>query len=218
MCKKLLIGIIAGALALTTTMAFGFSTTVTTREFIGFGSPSGSLDASGLGSQSKTYSAGSYSVRAFLDYEIELADTGFWPESGYKTGSADSRLSWEINVPHYNSVTGDIYDNFKNNSLDMSKNVLGDDVAVALAWNFTVDTGYTANISFFVTDALDQTNLPSFYITQTDDYSGNSIYFYSTLVTSPGNGTTPVPEPSTIVFLGTALAGLGLYARKRKNV
>ena len=54
---------------------------------------------------------------------------------------------------------------------------------------------------------------------QTDPDSQATLYFSSTLSIEEGGGGggNVIPEPSTFVLFGTALAGLGLYMRKRKD-
>jgi len=46
------------------------------------------------------------------------------------------------------------------------------------------------------------------------DAEDNNIAYFTTTISA---AATPVPEPSTFLLLGSGLAGLGLYARKRKK-
>lgn len=217
MKRMMMAGILCMVMVMTASLAQAYSTltSMEVRENGSTISPSGIDPSTGLGTISLTYNTpGSYNVLAFLDHEIDLFETGFFPEYGTATGKPATGQSWEIDEPGY--VFGDIYGNFLLGSLDNGNGVLStapDDVSMALGWNFTLDPGYTALLKFIVTDVAPSS---AFFLAQTDSPSGNSIYFYSTL-TEQGGPTNPVPEPSTFVLLGSSLAGVALFLRKRKN-
>lgn len=170
----------------------------------------------GLGSISRTYTtAGSYNVLSFIDNEIDLSGTGFDPEFGGVVGAPG--YSYQIADP------SSLAANFFLGGLNGSINKLPADVAVAMGWTFNLLAGQRATINFIVSDTAPADG----YLTHTDavyldpqqgSYKmlTDKIYYTSTL-SIENIGPAPVPEPSTFVLLGSALAGLGLYARKRRN-
>jgi hypothetical protein len=99
------------------------------------------------------------------------------------------------------------YDAFDGQSL-----LAPDDVSMALAWDFTLDTDETALISFDLSD----TAAPSgFYLTQTDPDSNSSIYFSSTLdISSTSTPPNPVPAPAPLGLLAAGALAWGLNRRR----
>ena len=162
-------------------------------------------DLSGLGSIIVTISdAGLHYVGLFVDHEIDEPINTFFNEFGSVNGAPAAGQSWEIDEPGF--VFGDIYDNITAGSLDNSNGVpasFPDDVSMAMAWGFSG----SAVVSFLVSETAPASG---FYLSQTDPDSGATIYFSSSL--SPDGGE--VPEPSTILLIGTGLVGLVGFRRK----
>jgi hypothetical protein len=168
--------------------------------------------STGLGSITVTHSgAGSYSLVAFFDQEIDETINTFFNEYGTATGAPVASQSWEIDEPGY--VFGDIYSNFLAGALDNSNGVPQanpDDVSMAMGWNFFLENpGDVATMQFVVS-----TTAPAggFYLAQTDPDSGVDLYFSSTLNIE----TVPIPIPAAALLLGSGLMGLVGMRRIRK--
>jgi len=166
----------------------------------------------GLGTLSVAISGtGAHNIDLFVDHEIDESLNTFFNEFGTTSGSVSAGQSWEIDEPGY--VFGDIFDNFGLSALDNSNGVPAgsdDDVSMAMGWDFALAAGETAMIDFLLSD----TSGSGFNLIQTDPDSIASIFFSSAL-SIDGSGPQPIPEPGTILLLGSGLIGLAGYGRKR---
>ncbi len=177
----------------------------------------GALDSNGLGSLSYNFTtAGTHSITAFFDYEIDQSTNIFFNEYGATTGTAAAGQSWEIDEPGF--VFGDIYDNVLAGSLDNSNQVTinsVEDTSFALGWDFTLADGETGLVSFNLVDILPSV-LPDFYLTHADEESPDTIFAWSTLdITSD---SINVPEPGTLFLMGFGLVCVGLFRKKHNNI
>ena len=176
---------------------------------------SGSLDGEGLGTLTwSTDVAGSHSFIAFFDHEISQAITTYFNEYGNTVNDPDLLItqSWEIDEPGY--VFGDIYDNVLAGSLVNANAVpqaTPDDVSWAMGWDFDLVTDETGTITLNLANIAPSSG---FYLTQTDVTTSETIYYSSTcdILTGPAE---VIPEPATMILLGTGLAGL-LGIRRKK--
>ncbi len=162
--------------------------------------------------------AGTYYVNSFFDVEIDEWDnTYFYNEYGTAMGdtidTADITQSWEIDEPW----GGDIIDNFFEGSLDNANNVPDgweDDVSMAMGWDFALAAGDSAIIELVLGSTAPTSG---FYLAHTDpdsnDGQGETIYFSSTLDIQ--TGSQPIPEPATLLLLGSGFAGLIGFGRKK---
>ncbi len=166
----------------------------------------------GLGTIAINYNpgVGNYYLLSFFDHEIDEAINTYFNEYGNAIGSPVSGQSWEIDEPGW--VFGDIYSNVLSGALDNFNGVPSsalDDVSMALGWDFNLLAGETATIRLILSDTAP---LSVFHLVHTDPDSQSSIYFSSTIDIRGGQ---PIPEPSTLLIVGSGLAFLFSFGRKR---
>ncbi|MEI7908042.1 MAG: VPDSG-CTERM sorting domain-containing protein [Verrucomicrobiota bacterium] len=145
----------------------------------------------------------------FLDHEIDEIINTFFNETGAKSGAPSSGLSWEIDEPGWK--TGDIFTNFGASNLDnTNSSLIPDDVSMALAWNFTLNPGETALLSFNVSETMPTSG---FYLSQTDPASQESLYFTSSLAVQ---GQSVPDAGSSLALLLCAMTGIVGWRSARK--
>ena len=186
----------------------------------------------GLGNITITLNPGAVGnnyLMAFFDHEIDQAANTFFNEYGISSGTAASGQTWEIYEPGFGSLQngtavvpyfGDIYSNIQNGTLDnqaffdaLDKQHLIPpyDVSMSMGWDFFLaNVGDQAVIELILSDSVEPSG---FYLTHTDPDSNASIYFSSSLTVT--DGPAPIPEPATILLVGTDLAGLFGLGRRR---
>lgn len=160
--------------------------------------------------------AGSHSVIAFFDHEIDESENTYYNEFGMVVGAPAAGQSWEIDEPGF--AFGDIYANVVAGTLDNANGVPAsapDDVSMAMGWNFSLAANETGTITLVL---LDRAPVGGFYLFHTDPIAnsgGETIYYASSL--EVGGEGQQVPEPGTMLLVGTGLAGLAGLTRRMKR-
>jgi hypothetical protein len=171
-----------------------------------------------LGTITATFSIpGNYSVIGFFDLDIEGGNNTIANEVGFfhNLGSLALGQSWELGPGE--SVSPGVFDDAYSAGLltNSSWASVPDDVAMAIGWNFTVGAN-PVNLSFTLGFTAPSSG---FYLQQVDQLATGalgqpSIYYSSSLSTG---GQPVIPEPGTLILLGTGLGVVGLSAfRKRR--
>ena len=149
---------------------------------------------------------GPHYIGMFVDHEIDASLNSFFNEYGEPVDSPLALQSWEIDEPGY--TFGNLLANFQKSRLDNSTGVTSgnpDDVAMAMAWNLSLDAGQTALIRF---DLSDEVPTAGFYLRHFDPDSNRSVYLSSSYRIY--DGSTAVPESAST--LGLCLAAMGLMS------
>lgn len=168
----------------------------------------GSLNGEGLGTLTWSTSApGAHKFISFFDHDIDISLNTWYNEYGATHGILAAGQSWEIDEPGY--VFGNIFTNLTAGTLDNSNGVPSsapDDVSMALGWDFFLNSGESAKITLNLSRTAPSSG---FYLSQTDPDSPETFFYSSAL------DINAVPAPGTLLLLGSGLAGLLGYARKK---
>ena len=158
---------------------------------------------------------GANNIIAFFDRDID--PYLFYFDSAATNGAPVAGQSWEIDNP----VSGDIYSHVVAGSLDNTSTIAGPgDVSMAMGWNFVLGAGEIASLVFSVQpqvpagiELFNGVPAPGISLVQFLSNDGvEAITFSSTLDIRTAE---PIPEPATLLLLGTGLAGVGAIRRKR---
>jgi hypothetical protein len=174
---------------------------------------------SGLGTLTIDFApgtGGSFFLGAFFDHEIDESINTYFNEFGESSGSPAAGQSWEIGDP---ALIGGIYDHLADGTLSNTNDLSApDDVSMALGWDFTLAAGDRAIIEM-VLALVSPTS--GFSLAHRDPDSGPdsqaTIYFSSTLDIQPGQPGAPVPEPGTMLLVGTGIVGLASWRRRVRH-
>lgn len=161
---------------------------------------------------------------SFLDAEIDEPINSFFNEYGdvigtVGTGAADADPdSWEIDEPGF--LFGDIYDNLFLGALDNSNGVpssFPDDPSMALGFSLGgLNPLDAATINILISEDGDSIGSLALAHFDSDTRSNTVITLSGQSAVTP---ITSVPEPSTLVLLGSGLAAMiGLGRRMRDRI
>jgi hypothetical protein len=170
--------------------------------------------------------AGAHYFVMYIDLELG---------NDYGSPSNDETADGFLTIPAYAVLSGQIDDawlgsiwgNANGNTLDNTNHVMStpSDVAMALAWGFTLDSSHAADIRFHISNTLPAAS-PTGYLNQHQpeavpgtapaEWPAEDVYFWTTMDIIPSGSEPEIPEPGTVLLLGGGLAALLLRANRRR--
>lgn len=200
----------------------------------GCGSAVGTIsDLNPLGSVSFNNLTGTQSIGVFFDYGINEDVNGFYNEYGQQFGALGTGETWQIDEPGWNcdlggnpinnaGPCGTIWNNLTANPTALNNgtsvtNAAKFDTSFALAFNLNIPSNKVGFLAFTVSNAAPN---GGFYLGQFDtgntggliNGTNDALYLFGNLTlrdAEPG----PVPEPASILLIGSGLAALAFRRR-----
>jgi hypothetical protein len=164
-----------------------------------------------LGSVSITVGAGTQYVLAYMDYELNYNVTASFEDYGTVNGTPGAGVSYEMDDPN----SSNIYNDFAANGLTDQNNVGTPSGApccdVSWALGVNLDLATSSIVTFTVSDAPPASG---FYLQQTNSQDPTQNIYLSESVEALGGPGPGVPEPGSLVLLGTGIAGIFLLRRR----
>lgn len=148
---------------------------------------------------------GIHHVEGYFDVEIDSYLNTFWNETGTAHGTATGGVYGYAD--YYDPAFVEPDDNPADDP---------DDIVWVMGWDFTLGYEQDAILTYYLSDVVPTSD---FYLSQSDiDTDGNeteTVYLYSTLEIR--DRVCPIPEPGTILLVGSGLVGLFGLARNRRR-
>jgi len=195
-------------------------------------------------STNTTSTAIEHNFVAFFDHDLYNYNGGntYFDETGSAANlpepETDEWPKWEIDEPGYGadlykgsgSYIGDIYDNVVSGPSFLDNRIFWngtsfeddgkDDVSMALGWTFSLNPGQTGTITLSLKETASVSYLadhdPGVYDDGHEILAPKTIYFSGDLTITGGSpGPAPIPEPATMLLVGSGLLGLAGLGRKR---
>ena len=144
---------------------------------------------------------GDHHVEGYFDVEIDSYLNTFLNETGTAHGTATDGVYGYAD--YYDPAFVDPEDNPADDP---------DDIVWVMGWDFTLDYEQDAILTYYLSDFVPQSD---FYLSQSDADTGETVYLYSTLEIR--DRVCPIPEPGTILLVGSGISGLVGLRRKKSN-
>jgi hypothetical protein len=167
---------------------------------------------------------GTQYAAVYMDYDVDASTGGGFEDVGSTSGTASATQSYEMADPNASNIFNDfaaappLPNTNSVNSAACDPNFPPEycDVSWALAENLNIDPSlYSGAVVTFTVSKTAPTS--GFYLKQTNEVKGDSIYLSDTVSLTPTGVTPPVPEPMSIVLFGTLAAG-AVFLRRRPRV
>ena len=144
---------------------------------------------------------GNHHVEGYFDVEIDSYLNTFWNETGTAHGTATGGVDGYAD--YYDPAFVDPADNPADDP---------DDIIWVMNWDFSLAYNQDAILTYYLT--ADEPS-SSFYLSQSDIDSNETVYLYSTLEIR--DRVCPIPEPGTILLVGSGLLGIVGLAKGRRG-
>jgi len=144
---------------------------------------------------------GDHHVEGYFDVEIDSYLNTWFNETGTANGTATG------GVYGYADYYDPAFVGPADNPADDP-----DDIVWVMGWDFTLRYEQDAILTYYLT--ADEPS-SSFYLSQSDIDSNETVYLYSTLEIR--DRICPIPEPGTIMLVSSGLVGMVGLARRRRG-